>query len=103
LIRRNPTGREARLVGQSAEDLAALRAFIAADSPGAATGSGSSHREMVETLLPQNPEIGRRGRTPGTRELVISKTPFLVAYRVHNGTIEILRVLHGAQRWPDRL
>jgi plasmid stabilization system protein ParE len=50
-----------------------------------------------------NPEIGRRGRAPGTRELVISQTPFLVAYRVHNETIEVLRVLHGAQRWPDRL
>ena len=37
------------------------------------------------------------------RELVISQTPFLVAYRVHNETIEVLRVLHGAQRSPDRL
>jgi toxin ParE1/3/4 len=88
---------------QSAEDLAALRAFIAADSPGAAKRMVRRIAEMVETLLPQKPEIGRRGRTPGTRELVISKTLFVVAYRVHNGTIEILRVLNGAQRWPDRL
>jgi toxin ParE1/3/4 len=88
---------------QSAEDLAALRAFIAADSPGAAKRMVRRIAEMVETLLPQKPEIGRRGRAPGTRELVISKTPFVVAYRVHNGTIEILRVLNGAQRWPDRL
>jgi toxin ParE1/3/4 len=88
---------------QSAEDLAALRAFIAADSPGAAKRMVRRIAEMVETLLPQKPEIGRRGRAPGTRELVISKTLFVVAYRVHNGTIEILRVLNGAQRWPDRL
>jgi toxin ParE1/3/4 len=88
---------------ESADDLAALRAFIAADSPTAAKRMIRRIAEMVETLLPQNPEIGRRGRTPGTRELVISQTPFLVAYRIHNETIEILRVLHGAQRWPDRL
>ncbi|HEY6520775.1 MAG TPA: type II toxin-antitoxin system RelE/ParE family toxin [Roseiarcus sp.] len=88
---------------ESAEDLAALRAFIAADSPSAAKRVVRRIAETVETLLRQNPEIGRRGRAPGTRELVISQTPFLVAYRVHNETIEVLRVLHGAQRWPDRL
>jgi toxin ParE1/3/4 len=88
---------------ESAEDLAALRAFIAADSPSAAKRVVRRIAEMAETLPPQNPEIGRRGRAPGTRELVISQTPFLVAYRVHNETVEVLRVLHGAQRWPDRL
>jgi toxin ParE1/3/4 len=88
---------------ESAEDLAALRAFIAADRPSAAKRVVRRIAEMVETLLPQNPEIGRRGRAPATQELVISQTPFLVAYRVHSETIEVLRVLHGAQRWPDRL
>jgi toxin ParE1/3/4 len=88
---------------ESAEDLAALRAFIAADSPSAAKRVVRRIAEVVESLRPQNPEIGRRGRALGTRELVISQTPFLVAYRVHNETIEILRVLHGGQRWPDRL
>jgi toxin ParE1/3/4 len=88
---------------ESAEDLAALRAFIAADSPSAAKRVVRRIAEMAETLPPQNPEIGRRGRAPGTRELVISQTPFLVAYRVHNETVEVLRILHGAQRWPDRL
>jgi toxin ParE1/3/4 len=59
--------------------------------------------QTIETLLPQSLEIGRQGRAPGTRELVIARTPFIVAYRLHNETIEILRILHGAQRWPDRL
>jgi toxin ParE1/3/4 len=59
--------------------------------------------QTIETLLPQSPEIGRQGRAPGTRELVIARTPFVVAYRLHNETIEILRILHGAQRRPDRL
>jgi toxin ParE1/3/4 len=88
---------------ESVEDLAALRAFIAADNPTAAKKMIRRIAETVETLLAQNPEIGRRGRAPRTRELVIARTPFVVGYRVRNETIEILRVLHGAQRWPDRL
>jgi toxin ParE1/3/4 len=37
---------------------------------------------------------------PGTRELVVTGTPFIVVYRVEAATVVILRVLHGAQRWP---
>jgi toxin ParE1/3/4 len=47
-------------------------------------------------------EAGRPGRKRGTRELVISRTPLVVVYRIRPKMqrIEILRVLHGAQRWP---
>jgi plasmid stabilization system protein ParE len=41
------------LSAESAEDLAALRAFIAADSPSAAKRAVRRIAEMVETLLPQ--------------------------------------------------
>jgi toxin ParE1/3/4 len=47
-------------------------------------------------------EMGRRGRVPGTRELVIASQPYIVAYRIRGQTIHILAVLHGAQKWPDR-
>lgn len=52
--------------------------------------------------LEQHPQMGRSGRVPRTRELVVTGTPFVVAYRVRKGRIEILAVLHGARRWPDR-
>ena len=48
------------------------------------------------------PEIGRRGRVPGTRELVIASQPYIVAYRIRGQIIDILAVLHGAQKWPER-
>jgi toxin ParE1/3/4 len=48
------------------------------------------------------PEMGRRGRVPGTRELVIASQPYIVAYRIRGQTIDILAVLHGAQKWPER-
>jgi toxin ParE1/3/4 len=52
-------------------------------------------------LLQRFPATGRPGRIPGTRELVIIPTPFLVAYRVRRDRIEILALLHGARKWPD--
>jgi toxin ParE1/3/4 len=46
--------------------------------------------------------MGRSGRVEGTRELVISRTRYLVVYRFEETTDQILivRLLHGAQRWP---
>ncbi len=38
----------------------------------------------------------------GTRELVITGTPYIAAYRVRPQRIEVLRIIHGAQRWPKR-
>jgi toxin ParE1/3/4 len=83
-------------------DLAAIRQFIAADNPRAADRQVQLILAGVATLL-QFPQIGRPGRVPGTHELVIGRTPYLVPYRLRGETIEIARVLHARQRWPDRL
>ena len=52
-------------------------------------------------LLDRNPSMGRPGRVPGTRELVIADTPYIIVYRAKRRSKEILRVLHGAQKWTD--
>jgi toxin ParE1/3/4 len=88
---------------QAVEDLAALRAYIEGDDPKAARKTAVRIVEAIETLIPAHPKVGRPGRVPGTRELVIARTPYIVPYRLREGTIEILRVFHGARRWPDRL
>ncbi len=88
---------------EALEDLAALREFIERDDPAAARRTALRIVEAVETLIRANPKVGRPGRLSGTRELVIARTPFVVPYRLHEGTIEVLRVFHGARRWPDRL
>jgi len=53
-------------------------------------------------LLARMSRMGRSGRVEGTRELVISRTPYLVVYRFEEVADQILivRLLHGAQRWP---
>lgn len=52
-----------------------------------------------------HPGIGRPGRVAGTRELVVINTPYIVAYTVDQraDTVVVLRVLHGARRWPEKL
>ena len=47
------------------------------------------------------PMSGRSGRIPGTRELVISNTPFIAAYAIDRDRIVILALYHGAQQWPE--
>lgn len=49
------------------------------------------------------PESGRPGRIEGTRELVITGTPYIAAYAVSETIVRVLRVLHGAQQWPDTM
>jgi toxin ParE1/3/4 len=53
-------------------------------------------------LLERNPDIGRPGRIPATRELTLKPLPFLMAYRVRRGKIEILALLHAARKWPQQ-
>jgi toxin ParE1/3/4 len=52
--------------------------------------------------LQEFPMIGRKGRVEGTRELVIAGTPYIVPYRVRDDVVQIITVLHNAQRWPDQ-
>lgn len=83
-------------------DLAAARAYVARDNSRAADRQIERVLAAVAGLL-QFPEIGRPGRRAGTRELVVSRTPYIAAYRLRGDTIEILRVMHSKQRWPEAL
>ena len=55
------------------------------------------------SLLSDNPSLGHPGRLPGTHELVIPKTRYIVPYRVRPRLqrIEILRVFHTSRKSPE--
>ena len=74
--------------------------YIAGDNPQAASRMVKMIDGAVQPLG-QHPFLGRPGRVPNTRELIVSGTPFILPYRVKGSTVEILRVLHAARRWPD--
>lgn len=75
--------------------------YVADINPQAAIDMDERIEQQVDQLA-AHPDMGRAGRRRGTRELVISRTPLIVVYRVKArvGRVEILRVLHGAQQWP---
>jgi toxin ParE1/3/4 len=81
-------------------EIEAIGDYIALESPRASARIVTRVFDRVDTLA-DHPEIGRPGRIPGTRELVITSTPFVVPYRVRGDLIEVLSVFHGARRWPD--
>lgn len=85
---------------RSRAHLASLHDYIAADDPGAAARVVTRIIDLTASLLAEHPLAGRPGRVTGTRELVITGTPYLVAYEVAGETVTILAVLHGARRWP---
>lgn len=78
-------------------DLDFAGGYIAQDSPKAAAGMARRVQDAVE-YLENHPALGRTGRLHGTRELVVSGTPFIIVYRVRLDLIQVLRVLHHARK-----
>jgi toxin ParE1/3/4 len=81
-------------------ELEAIYAYIQADEPNIAEEIIS---DLVSTsnLLRENPKLGRSGRWPRTRELVVA--PYVVVYRLDEAAITILAVHHSARKWPDEM
>ena len=84
------------------DDFLGIVEWIAAHNPAAAAPVGRRILTAVEQLA-EFPMRGRPGRSPDTRELVISGLPYLVVYSIEVDdprSVAILRVLHGAMLWP---
>ena len=75
--------------------------YIAADDAAAARLVVRPILDAV-SMLAEQPGLGRAGRVPGTRELIVAMTRYIVPYRLRGGTVQILRVFHTSRRLPDR-
>jgi len=89
-----------RWTRRALDNLDAAVEHIAADNPEAAKRVARTIWDLVRLLAGQ-PRMGRPGRVPGTRELVISGLPFIVPYVVGDGEVAILRVMHTSMKWPE--
>ena len=78
--------------------LAAIAAYIERDNPTRAKTLVQDIRSKTETLA-DFPGMGRPGRVPGTRELVVHEN-YVVPYRVRGEHVDIITVQHVAKRWP---
>jgi len=86
--RREFDAARARIVEDDAERAAAMYARI----------------DQATAHLRNHPAMGRPGRIPGTRELAISRTPFVAICVVERGVVRIETLHHhGAQEWPAEL
>lgn len=81
------------------EDRDRIFDYIELDNPQAAASNDQRIAARVAKLA-RFPESGRPGRVVGTREMPVTRTPYIVVYRISGNIIRILRVLHGAQMWP---
>ncbi|MCZ6803309.1 MAG: type II toxin-antitoxin system RelE/ParE family toxin [Proteobacteria bacterium] len=84
------------------DDMDATIDYIARENPQAAERVAKQIWTSGESIG-DNPRIGRPGRLPDSREWVVSHTPYVLAYRIKSNQIEIMRVLHGRQSWPETL
>ena len=80
-------------------DLKSAYDFIVEQSPQGARRVVGRIVASAERLA-DTPHIGRIGIKPGTRELVVTTTPYLIIYEVGDTDVVLLKLLHGAQRWP---
>jgi toxin ParE1/3/4 len=83
-----------------ADDLERICDYIAQNRPESAQRVAQSVVERIGTLK-TFPHLGRLGRVHATRELAFPPLPFLAIYEIREEQIVVLRILHGAQRWPQ--
>ncbi len=76
-----------------------IQLFIELDKPEAARKLIQKILAHVERLV-QHPYLGRPGREPDTRELIIPGTPYIVPYRIDRGRLAVLAVFHTARSRP---
>lgn len=86
------------------DDMDSLAAYIAADNRSAAVRVLDRIEQTVENL--SYAPTGRRGRVAGTYEKPIRGLPYIIAYALRHRPrgeerIVVLRVIHGAQDWPE--
>ena len=91
---------ELRWTRKALENLDQIAAYIGQDNPTRASSFVGEIKEKTEMLL-TFPALGRPGRVPGTRELVVHEN-YVLPYRVKGDTVQIIRVQHVARLWPKQ-
>ncbi len=81
-------------------DLDSLHAYITDDSLPVAADTVDRILAGIDALA-RHPEMGRKGRVAGTRELIVS--PYVVAYRVTKEAVELAAIIRSARKWPEWL
>jgi toxin ParE1/3/4 len=84
---------------EAADDLERITNYLFEETPQHAPELVRAIYKAPSVLL-TFPHRGRPGKKESTRELVLSPLPYIVVYQIAGDAIHILRILHGAQKWP---
>ena len=90
---------ELRWTDEAASDLEQITDYLFQNAPDRAAELVRGIYNAPAALL-AFPYRGRAGKKEGTRELVLSSLPYIVVYQITGEVIHIVRILHGAQKWP---
>ena len=80
-------------------DLEELAAHIGNDDPEAGAHIAEQVWQASQSLA-RAPNRARPGRVPGTRELILPNLRFFIVFRVRDDSVQILRILHSARKYP---
>ena len=86
---------------EALEDLKSIGDYIAQENANAAYHVLIRIKATADNLS-RHLEIGSAGRVFGTREIVMSELPYILAYQITDGDIRILAVMHTSRKWPDK-
>jgi len=85
--------KQLKLSARAIANMGAIKKHIAADNPSAAESVFSAVDSLVD-----NPLIGHSGQRTNTRELVLTRYPYTVIYRVTVTRIIVAAVVHQRQK-----
>ena len=88
-----------KLTKLAAQDLQSTKDYISQDKPNAALAVIRRVIEAIDNIV-TFPSMGRPGRVPHTKELVVSGTPLIIVYQIKQDTLYIVRIIHTARKWP---
>jgi addiction module RelE/StbE family toxin len=91
-----------RWTKRAIRSLTSIHEYISKDSPDAAARVAAAVLDAT-VQIERFPESGRPGRRLGTRELVVPGLPYIIPYRIVDGVILILSVIHTSRKWPENL
>ena len=80
----------------AAADLEQINSYLTERLPNLRRSTMLRITNSIQSLR-RMPSKGRPGREAGTRELVLTPLPYIVAYRVKDDEIAILHIHHGAR------
>lgn len=87
------------VAGSAEADLDSIADYFGSRNP-TATEAMLSRISNTMQLLATHPRVGHHGRVTGTRELVVTGTPFVLVYTIDGEALIVMRVLHAQQQWP---